>query len=89
MQMASYLKIPKEIAGAGSARSRVEYRRIESETGIRRETVSRYAVLSRANAAKTFHGSEPSSGGAHAEMSGVPGSKPAKLFRGVSAHVDP
>ena len=33
------------------------YRRIEAETGVRRETVSRYDVRRRANAAKTFIGS--------------------------------
>jgi hypothetical protein len=36
------------------------YRRIEAETGVRRETVSRYDRLRRANAAKVFPGDDAS-----------------------------
>ena len=35
------------------------YRRIEAETGVRRETISRYDRQRRSNAAKVVPGSEP------------------------------
>ena len=62
------------------------YRRIEAETGVRRETVSRYDRLRQSNPAKVFPGSEvlapPSEGGA---ASSEP-SNPAKPFPGSPAN---
>ena len=69
------------------------YRRIEAETGVRRETVSRYDRKRRSNAAKVFPGSErPDASAPRAEPAGddsnaaktFPGSEPnpAKVFPG-------
>lgn len=69
--MANYLKMPTKQQVLALLDLGCSYRRIESETGIRRETVSRYAAVWRANAAKTSPGSEPPSAGANAEMSHV------------------
>jgi hypothetical protein len=62
------------------------YRRIEAETGVRRETVSRHDERRRANAAKTFPGSDdpPST-----DSSGIPigaDSNAAKTFAGSAAN---
>ncbi len=43
--MANYLKMPKKQQVLALLDLGWNYRRIESETGIRRETVSRYAAL--------------------------------------------
>ena len=58
--MPNYLKMPKKSQVLALLELGWSYRRIEAETGVRRETVSRYDRLRRANAAKTFPGSEPS-----------------------------
>jgi hypothetical protein len=58
------------------------YRRIESETGVRRETVSRYDRLRRSNAAKVFPGSGPIEGAASGAESLLTSSNPAKVFPG-------
>lgn len=58
------------------------YRRIEAETGVRRETVSRYDRLRQANAAKVFAGSgapQPANGG-------VDDANPAKVFAGPAVN---
>ena len=57
--MANYLKMPKKSLVLALLELGWSYRRIEAETGVRRETVSRYDRMRRANAAKTFPGSEP------------------------------
>jgi len=58
------------------------YRRIEAETGVRRETVSRYDAARRANAAKAFPGSAAPSA-VDAEGAGSSdGSNAAKVFPG-------
>jgi transposase len=54
------------------------YRRIEAETGVRRETVSRYDEERQANAAKVF----PGSGDDSEALQGDGASKPAKVFPG-------
>jgi transposase len=66
------------------------YRRIERETGVRRETISRYDGLRRANPAKVFAGSGagrdilgPGDGGSDPKAAKVfpgSGSNPAKAF---------
>jgi hypothetical protein len=65
--MPNYLKMPKKSQVLALLDLGWSYRRIEAETGVRRETVSRYDRIRRANAAKTFAGSP---------------SKPAKTFPG-------
>ena len=58
--MPNYLKMPKKSQVLALLELGWSYRRIEAETGVRRETVSRYDRMRRANAAKTFPGSDPS-----------------------------
>lgn len=56
--MANYLKMPKKTHVLTLIALGWTFRRIEKETGVRRETVSRYAEEVRSNAAKTFPGSD-------------------------------
>ena len=56
--MPNYLKMPKKSQVLALLELGWSYRRIEAETGVRRETVSRYDRMRRANAAKTFAGSD-------------------------------
>ena len=58
--MPNYLKMPKKQQVLALLELGWSYRRIEAETGVRRETVSRYDHARRANAAKTFPGSDAS-----------------------------
>ena len=58
--MPNYLKMPKKSQVLALLELGWSYRRIEAETGVRRETVSIYDRLRRANAAKTFAGSAAS-----------------------------
>ena len=58
--MPNCLKMPKKAQVLALLELGWSYRRIEAETSVRRETVSRYDRARRANAAKTFPGSEPS-----------------------------
>ena len=58
--MPNYLKMPKKTQVLALLELGWSYRRIEAETGVRRETVSGYDVARQANAAKTFPGSDPS-----------------------------
>src|SRR6188508_1054304 len=57
--MPNYLKMPKKSQVLALLELGWSYRRIEAETGVRRETVSRYDLTRRSNAAKTFPGSPP------------------------------
>ena len=56
--MANYLKMPKKQQVIALLELGWSYRRIEAETGVRRETVSRYDRARRSNAANVFPGSE-------------------------------
>ena len=58
--MPNYLKMPKKSQVLALFELGWSYRRIEAETGVRRETVSGYDAARQANAAKTFPGSDPS-----------------------------
>jgi transposase len=60
MSMPNYLKMPKKSQVLALLALGWSYRRIEAETGVRRETVSRYDRMRRSNAAKTFPGSDAS-----------------------------
>jgi hypothetical protein len=55
--MPNYLKMPKKSQVLALLELGWSYPRIEAETGVRRETVSRYDRMRRSNAAKTFPGS--------------------------------
>ena len=58
--MTNYLKMPKKTQVLALLELGWSYRRIEAETGVRRETVSGYDAARQANPAKTFPGSDPS-----------------------------
>jgi len=58
--MPNYLKMPKKAQVLALLELGWSYRRIEAETGVRRETVSGYDAARQANPAKTFPGSDPS-----------------------------
>src|SRR3989339_720450 len=57
MRMANYLKMKQRQQVIALLDLGWTYRRIEAETGVRRETVSRYDRLRQSNAAKVFPGS--------------------------------
>jgi transposase len=59
MPMPNYLKMPKKSQVLALLELGWSYRRIEAETGVRRETVSGYDAARPANAAKTVPGSAP------------------------------
>lgn len=91
--MPNYLKMPKKSQVLALLELGWSYRRIEAETGVRRETVSRYDQTRRSNAAKTFPGSEASPPADSpdiltgdqpnaAKTFAGPESKPAKTFAG-------
>jgi hypothetical protein len=75
MPMPNYLKMPKKSQVLALLELGWSYRRIEAETGVRRETVSRYDQARRTNAAKTFPGSDPSSSIESGEVAAGEGSK--------------
>ncbi len=84
--MTNYLQMPKKQQVLALLELDWTYRRIEAETGVRRETVSRYDQARRANAAKTFPGSDPSPPG---DSPGVPcdaEANAAKTFAGSPAN---
>ena len=83
--MTNYLKMPKKSQVFALLELGWSYRHIEAETGVRRETVSRYDRIRRANAAKTFPGSDASPPTASAESAGVADSNAAKTFTGPEA----
>jgi len=76
--VANYLKMMKRQQVLAFLELGWTYRRIESETGVRRETVSRYDRARRSNAAKVF----PGSGGLEAAESMASDSNAAKVFAG-------
>lgn len=83
--MPNYLKMPKKSHVLALLELGWSYRRIEAETGVRRETVSRYDRMRQANAAKPFLGSDPSPWTDSADPAGVDGSNAAKTFAGADA----
>ena len=84
--MTNYLKMPKKSQVLALLELGWGYRRIERETGVRRETVSGYDATRRANAAKTFPGSAlpppPDSG----DVDAAEGANPAKTFAGSDSN---
>ena len=82
MLMTNYLKMPKKSQVLALLELGWSYRRIEPETGVRRETASRYDRMRRANAAKTFPGSDASLPTDSADPAGADGSNAAKTFAG-------
>ncbi len=80
--MAHYLTMLKKTHVLALIALGWSYRRIEAETGVRRETVSRYARAGPANPAKTFLGSGPPGSPDSAESVEIDASNPAKTFAG-------
>ena len=84
--MPNYLQMSKQQQVVALLALDWSYRRIEAETGVRRETVSRYDRTRHANAAKVFPGSAPAAPDA-SEVDG-PADDPnaAKVFAGSSSN---
>jgi transposase len=83
--MSNYLKMPKKAQVLALLELGWSYRRIETETGVRRETVSGYDEARQANAAKTFPGSDPSPPPDSLDGPLDPGANAAKTFAGSAA----
>lgn len=84
--MANYLKMTKRQQVNALLELGWTYRRIEGETGVRRETVSRYDRLRRSKAAKVFAGSEGSELPSPGEDQPAEAANPAKVFAGSGAN---
>jgi transposase len=82
VRVANYLKMLKRQQVLALLELGWTYRRIESETGVRRETISRYDRLRRANAAKVFPGSDGSDPPAESTEAEAGAANPAKVFPG-------
>jgi transposase len=80
--MANYLKMKQRQQILALLELGWTYRRIEAETGVRRETISRYDRERRANAAKVFVGSETSGVPSEGVATCPDPSNPAKVFPG-------
>lgn len=84
--MSNYLKMPKRQQVIALLELGWTYRRIEAETGVRRETVSRYDRRRRSNAAKVFAGSEPAPPASDADSAALDPPNPAKVFPGSDSN---
>ena len=84
--MPNYLQMPKQQQVLALLDLGWTYRRIEAETGVRRETVSRYDRARRGNAAKTFPGSEASPPPESGDSARGANPNPAKTFAGSEAN---
>jgi transposase len=84
--MPNYLKMPKKSQVLALLELGWSYRRIEAETGVRRETVSGYDRQRRSNAAKPFPGSDGSPLSESPDLSGGGDANPAKTFAGSEAN---
>jgi len=85
MSMPNYLTMPKQQQILALLALGWSYRRIEAETGVRRETISRYDQR-RANAAKTFPGSDRLPPQDSVEPGAPHESKAAKAFAGSGSN---
>ena len=77
--MGNYLKVYKRQQVVALLELGWSYRRIESETGVRRETVSRYDKQRGSNPAKAFPGSEVVSGCGLNDLGDSESANPAKV----------
>ncbi len=78
--MGNYLKVDKKQQVIALLQLGWSYRRIESEKGVRRETVSRYDAGRRSKPATVFPGSEGSADERSEDFEGSEDSNPAKVF---------
>jgi len=85
MWMPNYLKMPKKSQVFALLELGWSYRRIERETGVRRETVSGYDQIRRANPAKAFPGSDASPPDDSADQGDQVEPNPAKPFAGAES----
>ena len=83
--MGNYLKVEKRQQVVALLELGWSYRRIESETGVRRETVSRYDKQCGSNPAKVFPGSAEASGRRINDLGGSGSSKAAKVTPGSAS----
>jgi hypothetical protein len=83
--LGNYLKVDKKQQVIALLQLGWSYRRIESETGVRRETVSRYDAGRRSNPATVFPGSEGSEDETSEDFEGSEVSNPAKVFPGSAS----
>ena len=87
--MANYLQMAKRQQVQALLLLGWSYRRIQAETGVRRETISRYDAERTAKAANVFAGSDDVvEGGAEAADAADP-SNAAKVFPGSTARDAP
>ena len=80
--MPHYLKMPKQQHVAALLALGWSYRRIEAETGVRRETVGRYDRMRVSNAAKVFPGSGGVPPGESGEDQAAAAANAANVFAG-------
>ena len=80
--MPNYLKMQKQQHVMALLELGWSYRRIQAETGVRRETVGRYDLARQAKAAKVFPGSTPPDVDDAGASSEVDASNAAKVFPG-------
>jgi len=80
--MANYLKVDKRQQVLSLLELGWSYRRIEAETGVRRETISRYDKRRDSNAAKVFPGSDGVPAAESLAKNAGEGSNPAKVTAG-------
>jgi len=80
--MAHYLKMPKKSQVLALLDLGWSYRQIEAETGVRRETVSRYDRFRQGNAAKTFPGSATPESAISPDLAVADGANAATAFPG-------
>jgi transposase len=83
--LGNYLKVNKRQQVIALLELGWSYRRIESETGVRRETVSRYDRWRGSNPAKVFPGSEGGSEPGINDLAGAGSSKAAKVTAGSAS----
>src|SRR5262249_16905485 len=83
--MPNYLKMPKKSQVLALLELGWSYRRIEAETGVRRETVSRYDHTPRSNSAQTFPGSVQAPSSESPDLQPDGNSNAAKTFAGSDA----
>ena len=86
MPLANYLKMLKRQQVLTLLALKWSFRKIERETGVRRETISSYARKADPNPAKTFPGSGAAESPDSQGLEGVDGSNPAKAFAGSGSN---
>ncbi len=86
IQVPNYLKTSKLQQVTALLELGWTYRRIEAETGVRRETISRYDRLRQAKPAKVFPGSGAQVDGPNGEFDGSDPAKAAKATAGSDSN---